>query len=385
MGLVQDKLFCAAPWNHFFVQQDGDVRVCCMVGGQGEVLGNINEQSWEDIWYGEKYQNLRKRFLERDPETLKYCKHCLDYDKFGKGSCRHQFNGFVKESKRSIDFLIENPRIVSLDLRTSRTCGLACLICGPWNSSRWEKELNFKNRCYVTEEGYRNVEQLIEDLKRRIIHINIVGGEPFMMKEAMHLLQEVQPYKKRIKILINTNCQTLSYKGQEVLPLLEGFDWVQIDASIDAVGKAAEYQRYGAKWEVIKSNFERLLDTPYKIWVHPTVSIFNILRLVELLQYLDTLDSSKFELCGGNMLFDPEEYSIVNIPVKFKDRVRDILEESKRAVSARYRPFIQKWIDFMYSQEPKIPWEQIKQKIESNDQRRGNRFLGINPEFEDIW
>lgn len=385
MGLVQDKLFCAAPWNHFFVQQDGDVRVCCMVGGQGEVLGNINEQSWEDIWYGEKYQNLRKKFLERDPETLKYCKHCLDYDKFGEGSCRHQFNGFVKESERSIDFLIENPRVVSLDLRTSRTCGLACLICGPWNSSRWEKELNFKNRCYVTEEGYRNVEQLIEDLKRRIVHVNIVGGEPFMMKEAMYLLQEVQPYKKRIKILINTNCQTLSYRGQEVLPLLEGFDWVQIDASIDAVGKAAEYQRYGAKWEVIKSNFEKLLDTPYKIWVHPTVSIFNILRLVELLQYLDTLDSSKFELCGGNMLFDPEEYSIVNIPVKFKDRIRDILEESKRDVSAKYRPFIQKWVDFMYSQEPKVPWEQIKQKIESNDQRRGNRFLDINPEFEDIW
>lgn len=385
MGLVQDKLFCAAPWNHFFVQQDGDVRVCCMTGVQGEVLGNINEQTWEDIWYGEKYQNLRKRFLERDPETLKYCKHCLDYDKFGEGSCRHQFNSFVKESERSIDFLIENPRVVSLDLRTSRTCGLACLICGPWNSSRWEKELNFKNRCYITEEGYRNVEQLIEDLKRQIIHINIVGGEPFMMKEAMHLLQEIQPYRKRIKIMINTNCQTLSYKGQEVLPLLEGFDWVQIDASIDAIGKAAEYQRYGAKWKVIKSNFERLLDTPYKIWVHPTVSIFNILRLVELLQYLDTLDSSKFEFCGGNMLSDPEEYSIVNIPVEFKDRIRDILEKSEEFISTKYRPFIQKWIDFMYSREPKIPWEQIKQKIESNDQRRGNRFLDVNPEFEDIW
>ena len=386
MSIVEDKLFCAAPWNHFFVQQDGDVRVCCMVGGQGEVLGNINEQTWQEIWEGEKYQDLRRRFLEKDPETLKQCQHCLDYDKFGAGSCRHQFNGFVKNTEHGVDFLTRFPRIQSLDLRTSRTCGLACLICGPWNSTRWESELNAKNRCNVTEQGMENVKQLIEDQKRNIIHVNIVGGEPFMMEEAFYLINKLQPYKKRIKILINTNCQTLKYKGQDVLPLLEGFEYIQIDASLDAIGKAAEYQRYGGKWEVIQANFEKLLESPFKIWVHPTISIFNILRIVDLLKYLETLDTSKFEICGGNILFEPKEYDIRYLPREIKQMIEDtLLEQQKGLKLESNKKLVDGWIETMKSVESGNLFDSTIKKIEENDMRRNNSFLEVNPEFKPYW
>lgn len=385
-NIVSDKLFCAAPWNHFFVQQDGDVRVCCMVGGEGEVLGNINESTWEDIWEGEKFQDLRKRFLEKDSETLKYCKHCTDYDKFGEGSCRHQFNSFVKNTESAVEQLVRRPRISSLDLRTSRTCGMACRICGPWNSTRWERELNFRNRNNVSEIGMQNVKQLIEDQKRNIVHVNIVGGEPFLMEEAFYLLNELQPFKKHIKILLNTNCQTLTYKGHNMLELLEGFEWVQIDASLDAVGEAAEYQRYGVPWKVVKSNFEKLITTPFKIWVHPTISIFNILRIVDLLEYLESLPNQNFELCGGNMLFEPEEYNITNLPAGLKDSLSEKLIEESRRFKREYRNLIRQWVDFMNSKESLVDFSKTVRKIEEMDLKIGKKkFLDINPEFIEFW
>lgn len=383
MGVVEDKLFCAAPWNHMFVRSDGEIEVCCMMGGRGPSLGNINDNTWEEIWKGEKYQELREKFLKRDPETLKYCKHCVEYDRFGVGSCRHQFNGFVHDSEGAVRSLLRNPKIVSLDLRTSRVCGLACLICGPWNSTKWEKEVGYNPVRVIGETGYDNLADLVEQLKGRIIHVNLVGGEPFMMKEVYSLIQTLQPFKHRINVLLNTNCQTLKFKGQEVLPLLKGFKYVQIDASLDAIGKAAEYQRYGATWETVKTNFEELLKTDYRIWVHPTISIFNILRIPELLNYLHSLNFDRENLCGGNMLSDPDYYSIANLPDKVKEMVQVELEN--RYVPEEYRKYIKDCIDYMNSKKATVPWKKIVSEITSHDKRRNNSFLEVNPEFTEFW
>jgi MoaA/NifB/PqqE/SkfB family radical SAM enzyme len=62
------KKICYNPWTHFEVNNpNGDVTMCCDVP---TVLGNVNEQSIEEIWNGEKYQKLRRMMFEQGAEKM---------------------------------------------------------------------------------------------------------------------------------------------------------------------------------------------------------------------------------------------------------------------------------------------------------------------------
>jgi radical SAM protein with 4Fe4S-binding SPASM domain len=69
---------CTRPWRLMYVQANGDVSPCCFApftGKNGEpVLGNVFEQSVENIWHGEKYRKFRQAFLSGQPPQC--CEGC---------------------------------------------------------------------------------------------------------------------------------------------------------------------------------------------------------------------------------------------------------------------------------------------------------------------
>ena len=54
------------------VESDGNCRVCCFTSPH---VGNLNEQSFEEIWNGEPLQKLRRSFLDGDPPEG--CRTCF--------------------------------------------------------------------------------------------------------------------------------------------------------------------------------------------------------------------------------------------------------------------------------------------------------------------
>ena len=56
----------------------GAVVPCCMVLGQDSkaVLGHLSEQTIEEVYYGEPYENLRKLHREHRFDEIDYCKNC---------------------------------------------------------------------------------------------------------------------------------------------------------------------------------------------------------------------------------------------------------------------------------------------------------------------
>ena len=54
------KQYCEYPWLSLTVMADGNVVPCTQVSNNELVLGNINENSIEEIWNGDKYQELRR-------------------------------------------------------------------------------------------------------------------------------------------------------------------------------------------------------------------------------------------------------------------------------------------------------------------------------------
>ena len=51
--------YCEFPWISATIMAEGNVVPCTQISNNEIVLGNVNENSLEDIWNGEKYQKLR--------------------------------------------------------------------------------------------------------------------------------------------------------------------------------------------------------------------------------------------------------------------------------------------------------------------------------------
>ncbi len=51
---------CLSGWTYAMILENGDVHPCCYCGAS---MGNINEDSFTDIWYGEKYNSFREKAM----------------------------------------------------------------------------------------------------------------------------------------------------------------------------------------------------------------------------------------------------------------------------------------------------------------------------------
>jgi radical SAM protein with 4Fe4S-binding SPASM domain len=66
---------CLIPWFSTYISAMGDVLPCCYLTSEPQVMGNINHESFTDIWNGEKYRGFRAALRERRL-LLPGCRHC---------------------------------------------------------------------------------------------------------------------------------------------------------------------------------------------------------------------------------------------------------------------------------------------------------------------
>lgn len=73
--------FCIVPWANTYVDVRGKVRPCC---ASFEIMGDLQKQTFEDIWNCKAYQELRTRVNSADPPD--YCKQCWTWFGINLGS-----------------------------------------------------------------------------------------------------------------------------------------------------------------------------------------------------------------------------------------------------------------------------------------------------------
>ena len=66
---------CLVPWFSSYVDAKGKVYPCCYLLTTQHIMGNINEQSFEDIWAGEQYKTFRQS-LVNDRSNVEGCRTC---------------------------------------------------------------------------------------------------------------------------------------------------------------------------------------------------------------------------------------------------------------------------------------------------------------------
>jgi MoaA/NifB/PqqE/SkfB family radical SAM enzyme len=87
--IIQDKQLydkgkrypCASPWVQSVVFPEGEVSLCCktmsIVGWKGIVsVGNLHEQSFDEIWSGARYNKVRSELLRNKFKEFDICGDC---------------------------------------------------------------------------------------------------------------------------------------------------------------------------------------------------------------------------------------------------------------------------------------------------------------------
>jgi radical SAM protein with 4Fe4S-binding SPASM domain len=76
LGSRQGKFCCPYLWQRMFVHPDGIVTACCVDSARELKVGNIFEQSAQDIWRGARYQQLRELHATGRFADIPTCARC---------------------------------------------------------------------------------------------------------------------------------------------------------------------------------------------------------------------------------------------------------------------------------------------------------------------
>jgi len=321
---MNNNHFCVLPWIHLHVSQNGRVSPCC---NNNRYLGNVQEQSINDIWKGEKFEMLRAQFATNIPD--KRCAHCYNIEKSGKESLRQISN--QKYKKDIIRVKKNNPQPIYLDIRFSNICNFKCKTCWHGNSSAWFEEGSKRNaseeriiKAFTTD--FDELFDYLDDVEE----IYFAGGEPLIMEEHYQILEELEKRKLfNIQLRYNTNFSNLNFKDKDILEIWKNFNNIHVSASIDASFQLGEEIREGFNWKQFIKNRKQLLEDAPEIYfeITPTISSLNINQLPELHQFLVNEELLNINHIYLNILERPSEFNIQRLSNIEKERTTTQLKK----------------------------------------------------------
>ena len=331
--LTTDPHFCMLPWIHLHAYPDGRAYPCCITD-YNMPIGDLKKQTMKEVWNSEGLKEIRLNML--NGQASKECSRCYEQERAGFVSMRHSISqsfghhvGLVDNTLP--DGTVEDFKIRYYDIRFSNVCNFRCRSCGSTFSSNWyNDEVKLwgpKEQPRIMYAG-RTEEDMWEQMQEHIPHLERIyfaGGEPLIMEEHYRLLNELVKRKMfHVSLVYNSNFSKLAYKDQDVLELWKQFDSVSIGASLDASYERGEYMRKGTDWADIVENRKRMQDTCPKVdfYISPTVSIFNVLHIVDFHREWVELGLIDPQDININILQKPDWYRIDILPKEIKDQVR---------------------------------------------------------------
>ena len=392
---LQDT-FCPLPWMHLYIGPDSNVLPCC-VADQKNPMGSILKDSVDDILKSQNFNQLRHNMLSGI--RSKECSRCyLQEDSGIKSSRKSHNNKWPREvlnikSNGTIDEF--NPKYI--DIRLNNICNLKCRMCSGYFSSAIAQEDSklHGNQTYLessltTKERATALSDILSYLPYTE-EIYFAGGEPLLTPEHYVILDELIKNNHRdLHLRYNTNFTVLSYKDSSVLNLWKNFSKVTVGASLDAIGKIAEYVRHGTKWATIESNLELLkLHCPHvDLCITSTVGFLNVVSLIELQktwQENKLLDISKFSM---SILVGPDYLTVQVPPIEYKNqldyRIRAHINWCQENRAGNLATQWLNVLNYMWEADSSHLLSKFKKISDLKDQYRNENFSNLYPELSQL-
>ena len=248
---------------------------------------NLNQPLKSFLWF-----DLKEQLSKDWPDP---CSSCKKREELNLKSLRtYAYGDIGKVDKESLSLLE-----LSLDF----SCNMMCRTCRPGISSRWTHATKLNdNLKLIDKEHYSNMSNQnfsariktllyntnFEHLKK----IHLVGGEPFISPNIQWFfdLLDDKCDLSRIEFIVHTNGSI--FPNSKIRNVLSKFKDIQINISIDAIGDLAEVNRIGVPWKKIDKVIRKWIDFTQPIYFAPVISLMNINKLQDLIEYKNSLPGS---------------------------------------------------------------------------------------------
>jgi sulfatase maturation enzyme AslB (radical SAM superfamily) len=279
------KPLCTVPFTRAFVLPNGKYRDCCATIPTKISQPNESFATW---WNGTELSAVRRSLWStKFPAACETCK--------------------IQEGIHNTSFrLAANKEISALDTHYTipdtwhvmfgNKCNLACWSCNENASSliAHHKQqikvlpIEFTDPNIEFAHNWPNLKDNILDSYNHhdTIRISILGGEPVYNKEVIKFLESLVAHglSTRTTLEITTNGTIL---GKQLIELFWRGNWkyICVFISVDAVGKSAEWIRYGSNWTVIEENITQYKNTVEYVEIQSSLSILSLLALPQVVDF----------------------------------------------------------------------------------------------------
>jgi pyruvate-formate lyase-activating enzyme len=261
------KMGCNAPWYEMNISAADDyVSPCCYYSGKKDAWSD-EFRTVQDYWNSPNLQAARRVNSEPNDGTSNGCSGCYFF-KYKSDDAANYFSSFMTPYTELSDAQRANWLLAIDDYKSGRTevrstplryyvnfgfaCNLYCTMC---HQVPRRKTLKRRVQSDILLKWK-------EDMKSAL-NISVIGGEPFVMKEAVEFIRQVilDPDFEAVQLSIFTN-GTMHHKHMDLLSQKRK---LQFGISLDTIGDAYEKIRVGASWKKVEKNILDLLDTSRKL------------------------------------------------------------------------------------------------------------------------
>ena len=342
------RAFCIKPFTEVASTPLGAVKLCCYSG----TIDHEEEYFSKDKTIKQVFNNnaglvqARKDLLAG--KRIEACQGCWKDEQAGNKSMRIAHTerydnidpNFVQKIKQQ-----DTAEVKSIDIKFGNKCNYACVMCAPDNSSLWGKEIQkspidsdlyqsrFNNFNSLVDYPEHKYDELVE-ISKSLVRVKSTGGEPMLLDGFKGYIKKLvdKGYAKDITFKTVTNG---TVDCTDLLPYMNEFKEFEMDWSVDGTGEVYNYVRWPGNFDRMRRIHERLateiINKNYSrinISMHPTIQVFNLHNIPEMIQYAKDLQIVKHVDFG--YIFDEPSYLNTGV---FPDKMlEDIIRENSKKV-----------------------------------------------------
>lgn len=367
--------YCSNVDNAIFIDPQGHIRPCCAFDIQ-KMHRRYHISSGIKKYKNSKWLKSFKQELLDDKQPAA-CERCWYDERVGKTSKRQI------DSKNIIPSTSEGYNIATISF--NNICNLACPICNPFSSSRWNEENKKHGGVTIDLGNWSDNDYFLEDLASNISQtstIVLMGGEPFIQQGLYNkkFLQLLLKNFNTSEICLEYNTNGTIFPDNETINLWKDFKNIHICVSIDDIENRFEYNRWPAKWEVVYNNLKKYQSfEKCTLCFSYTVSAFTIGYIKN---FLDWMDKEGFENIVFGVVANEDEYDPDVLPYSIKEKIRADLENCTN--------FQAKTLSGLLTNKENSLLYKFINRIKKLDHIRSQSFLEnfpelVNKEIEDLY
>lgn len=407
--LNNSKTFCMLPWIHLHTSPEGIAAPCCIAKSANNYtpdvapIGNSRKSRLMELVNSTEMNKLRLDMIKGVKSD--HCEKCYMHEEQNIDSHRNfanrEYGQYFDKAFAYTDLAtgnLEKFEMIYFDIRFSNICNFKCRTCGSGFSSQWEHEDLANNVSYAKHIPKNDNKQFLQDVIEQIDFMKtayFAGGEPLITEEHYIMLEEmIKRNKTDIVLRYNTNLSNLKFKNKDIFGLWKHFkNKIIINASIDHIGKRAEYIRHGTDWGVVETNFLNAKSKPYiSLQMNTVISVFNYLSLSEFYEYLikHNMFTGNDETFSVYSMMTPTHLSAHILPKSYKQKGRENMQKVVDILKAgNIKEFnighiteSSTWIESLNSWH--IESNMFKNEVKRLDKIRDENFSSVFPELAEL-